>query len=736
MASLFRARCRGEGGAGGKILRGRRALPPASPYARPKNQLPSPAPASLASSRSPSWFQGLISGAGKLISTVFRSEDSSCSSSSGYSSDGEISLSSDDKEDVDASSKHLHELNQGENRPNSARDCMARSQAVVSRSESKLVIEQLLMQETFTRDECNRLTKIIQSRVIEAPFTGVVRDGTHKETSDRATSSATACSGAWRSLNQNLPESIQYSASKLEAFSPGSSAVQACTPDLRDTAVMEAKKWIEEKRLESSSKHNSDCGPCTLNTDMLQYGIESESSSPIDLAKSYMRSLPPWQSPSRSSIGFKTPPPSRMHLYKDENTYATLNLSLSSSKVLKRNSLSIGFWDTLEEARRVRLKSRDDILEIPKFNQIDSSASLFENETSKISLDADVRDREVLGVDHHSNSLGPTEVPGASPKPCAELNTENLCSNGALRFSDQKASEENTLTETGNVTSIDIVSEPEKALNAVQPTNKSSLPDTNSSQPVSSIIESELKSSNHNVLILENNEKDGTELLQLQDGSIDVPQESLILASKSVELGGNFLFCNLLSEAKDVTSESIKAATPSGADGATNSDNNHTCSIQTVPEVLGILEANDSSQLNLDPGLKETHSIADSRPPAENPQIQEEANGSTHKISATGSSAESNANSDLESFSKGEPSGTNSINGEPAAAGISEGIHEPQNECAIDVPSGHDTNSVAGKSRNGTRMKSIERMLTKPQPSTSHRRRKAVAKTKRGRGAK
>ena len=121
------------------------------------------------------------------------------------------------------------------------------------------------------RDECNRLTKLIQSRVIEAPFTGVVEGGTHKGTSDRATSSATAFLGAWQSLNQNLLESIQYSASKLNAFSPGYSAIQACTPDLRDTAVMEAKKWLEEKRLASSSKHTFDCGPCTLNTDRLQY---------------------------------------------------------------------------------------------------------------------------------------------------------------------------------------------------------------------------------------------------------------------------------------------------------------------------------------------------------------------------------------------------------------------------------------------------------------------------------
>lgn len=48
----------------------------------------------------------------------------------------------------------------------------------------------------------------------------------------------------------------------------------------------------------------------------------------------------------------------------------------------------------------------------------------------------------------------------------------------------------------------------------------------------------------------------------------------------------------------------------SNADGAGNHDNNHSYGTQAVPEALGILEANDVPQLNLGPGLKETHSIA------------------------------------------------------------------------------------------------------------------------------
>lgn len=99
------------------------------------------------------------------------------------------------------------------------------------------------------------------------------------------------------------------------------------------------------------------------------------------------------------------------------------------------------------------------------------------------------------------------------------------------------------------------------------------------------------------------------------------------------------------------------------------------------------------------------------------------------------SPAESNANSDRETFSKGVLGGTNS-NGEPATADLSEGTRELQSETAPDVSAGHDSNSVAGKSQNGPRKKSVGRMLIETRLRTSGRRRKAVAKAKRGRGAK
>lgn len=42
-------------------------------------------------------------------------------------------------------------------------------------------------------------------------------------------------------------------------------------PDLCSAAVMEAKKWLEEKKSGSSPKTELDYGPCTLNCAMLPH---------------------------------------------------------------------------------------------------------------------------------------------------------------------------------------------------------------------------------------------------------------------------------------------------------------------------------------------------------------------------------------------------------------------------------------------------------------------------------
>jgi len=84
---------------------------------------------------------------------------------------------------------------------------------------------------------------------------------------------AVASHQTWKSLNlsRKLPETISYSSGSLNAISPRYSAFQVLTPALRKSAVREAKKWFEDKKLASSSKLDFDCKPCTLNTKMRQY---------------------------------------------------------------------------------------------------------------------------------------------------------------------------------------------------------------------------------------------------------------------------------------------------------------------------------------------------------------------------------------------------------------------------------------------------------------------------------
>lgn len=63
-------------------------------------------------------------------------------------------------------------------------------------------------------------------------------------------------------------------------------------------------------------------------------GFEGEAGSPVDMAKSYMKSLPPWRSPSLSGIGYRDPPPSATRRYKDRASYETADSLLHSSKVV------------------------------------------------------------------------------------------------------------------------------------------------------------------------------------------------------------------------------------------------------------------------------------------------------------------------------------------------------------------------------------------------------------------
>lgn len=61
--------------------------------------------------------------------------------------------------------------------------------------------------------------------------------------------------------------------------------------------------------------------------------IEGEVGSPVDMAKSYMRTRPPWASPTVTPTEYRSPSPTGIQLFKEETPYSTGYTSLTSSKV-------------------------------------------------------------------------------------------------------------------------------------------------------------------------------------------------------------------------------------------------------------------------------------------------------------------------------------------------------------------------------------------------------------------
>lgn len=188
-------------------MRGRRIAAARTPYYRPTLEPPVP--------ENPSWLVSttrmIASGAGKLISSVFGSDSSSSSSSSSSASSGGESSAEDnvddDNNDMDTSSHRADKLTKTEAATEIIKSFRKEPQPSTGKSETKCLIEQLLMQETFSREECDRLIEIIRSRAIGCP---------------------TADDGLYGRLSEH-PDRIVDS--------------DAPMPDLR-TAVMEAKKVV------------------------------------------------------------------------------------------------------------------------------------------------------------------------------------------------------------------------------------------------------------------------------------------------------------------------------------------------------------------------------------------------------------------------------------------------------------------------------------------------------------
>ncbi|CAN6583514.1 unnamed protein product [Malus baccata var. baccata] len=347
-AATSRSRRALDSRSGGKIVRPRRYAGARTPYDRPRFVNPAPP-------ENPNWFSRLIysptrkiaSGAGKIISSVFGPDSSSSSSSS--SEDGTDDEADDDNEDI--STQEDDGLNKRNGTSEEIKFLEKEPPATLGKSNKKHVIEQLLMQETFSREECDRLIKIIKSRVV----------------------GFTNAEGA-----------------------------ENTRPDV-ESPVLEAKKWLSEKRLGSTSKPVLDHGTHTLSALMFPQGGEDEGGSPVDVAKVYMRARPPWASPSIKHGELRSPSSIGMQLFNEETPYSTGGNSVSTSK-LKRDAPATGSWNIQEEIRRVRSKATEELLRSLPSTRIDWSTSALEKRRVLGSFPGGQREDDVGDKLHNSKN--------------------------------------------------------------------------------------------------------------------------------------------------------------------------------------------------------------------------------------------------------------------------------------------------------------------------------------------
>jgi hypothetical protein len=254
----------GQPRVGGKIVRPRRTAVVRTPCERPVQRSRDPP------QQNPSWISRLVykpasviaSGAGKFISSVVFSDSSSSSEE-----DEDSSSDIDGDEDVEKNNPDFTE-----------EDLLSAQQPSIQRLSSKRVIEQLLLQETFAREEGDRLIDIIKARVVDHP---------------------------------SVPSAIETSHDDYGLTS------DVNVGEMSNTAVMEARKWLEEKKSGSSSKYKA---------------TEDGAGSPVDVAKSYMRARLPWGSPAANNLDFRSPSSARVQ--GTPLPYSAGNFSSSKVRIL------------------------------------------------------------------------------------------------------------------------------------------------------------------------------------------------------------------------------------------------------------------------------------------------------------------------------------------------------------------------------------------------------------------
>ncbi|XP_010265426.1 PREDICTED: protein KAKU4 [Nelumbo nucifera] len=669
MATIFRPRRAVEARSGGKILRGRRVAGAASPYARPNS--PSPP------TENPNWLTGLISpatrmivnGAGKFISAVFGSSSSSSSSSG--------SDSGSDDENDDCSTEGAEELDQKNEKALEENTFVEKEpQLIVEKSETKLAIERMLMQETFSRDECDRLTKIIQSRVVDCP-TITEQDGRQNELADRIIGSSIALAGSselqWHTKNSSAAYSFLADNYNL---SPRASSLEGNVTSLRNTAVMEAKKWLEEKRFESSAKTVVDHGTCTLKP-IKQLNVaerEVEVGSPVDMAKSYMRTRPPWASASFSHLGSQSSSPTAVYMLKEGTPFTTDAISLSLSK--KRNSLATGSWDLLDEIRRVRFKARQNILGPLEPKKIDLSAEAIEHIGGQASSEAHESNAEGADKIQVSYSLSATKCVDSPVNLHVGLASSDVCPDN-LKHGTSSA---NLVLET--------------------------LCDGPVNNSLSTSLDIHICNNNKDIEDAQNNKEVPHPILVQHDG----PQDSSVGALNSV--------------VEVHSSADMKPSLKCDDNEVDGLGEIHGSNLKPSPPVKETVQAECSSEPHQCSALKEIHPTVDSRSQDGNHETQKEANGLGDRFTANGSPASSwsvglHADYNLRPSDEG---GSNPIDlSHDKLDNIP--VEEPcelLSEASMEVPIAEETDSFASGSWNSSTRQYDESLQSQPQVTVNH----------------
>ncbi|XP_034928151.1 uncharacterized protein [Populus alba] len=336
---------------GGKIVRPRRATTPRpTPYDRPTPRLsPNSTP------QNPNWLSRLIfspsrllaNGAGKVFSSVFGSESSDSSSGDEdddededsdavSTSEGEMEDTIEDGDEGSASSLSGEKKNQTTEIVHYSKKDLP---AVEWRTGTMRLIAQLLTQETFTREECDRLTHIIKSRVVDSPIIRGTEDGRLGEVLDKT---------AGNVMIQMLTHLI--------------SAIRLLK---RLKNGLRGRNWGQIQ-----SQWSVESALSTLLHMLVILVTEEEAGSPVDLAKSYMQDRPLWASPSTNHIQLQSPSSMGKELFKEATAFSVGSKSLSPSK-LNWDSPVTGSWNIQEELRKVRSRATEEMLRTRPSTKID-----------------------------------------------------------------------------------------------------------------------------------------------------------------------------------------------------------------------------------------------------------------------------------------------------------------------------------------------------------------------------